>query len=72
MLTYTCLGNETKTGVVRILVIFQRRPMFSHINGKLSPRPLNDMAEYTPIGFTPKTGIAFPKTGFWSLLCDGK
>jgi len=29
------------TGVVRILVIFQYRPtMFSHINGKLSPRPL--------------------------------
>jgi len=26
-------------GVVRILVIFQDRPMFSHINGKLLPRP---------------------------------
>ena len=24
---------------VRILVIFQHRTMFSHINGKLSPRP---------------------------------
>jgi len=41
--TKPCLGNavavldETKTGVVRILVIFQCRPMFSHINGKLSP-----------------------------------
>jgi len=33
------LGWETKTGVVRILIIFQPRPMFSHINGKLSPRP---------------------------------
>jgi len=35
----TCFGYEIKTGVVRILVIFQRRPMFSHIIGKLSPRP---------------------------------
>jgi len=25
----------SETGVVRILVIFQDRPMFSHINGKL-------------------------------------
>jgi len=33
-----CFGCETKTGV-RILVIFQDTPMFSHINGKLSPRP---------------------------------
>jgi len=32
-------GNETKTGAVRILVIFQDRPMFSHIIQKLSPRP---------------------------------
>jgi len=29
----------TKKVVVRILVIFQHRPMFSHINGKLSSRP---------------------------------
>jgi len=29
----------TKTGVERILVIFQPRPMLSPINGKLSPRP---------------------------------
>jgi len=28
---YTCFGCETKTGVVRILVIFQDRPVFSHI-----------------------------------------
>ena len=27
----TCFGCETKTGVVRILVNFQDRPMFSHI-----------------------------------------
>ena len=33
----TCFGHETKTGVVHILVIFQHRPMFSHINGKLLP-----------------------------------
>jgi len=32
-------GCETKTGVVCIFVIFQDRPMFSRINGKLSPRP---------------------------------
>jgi len=31
--------NETKTGVVRILAVFPNRPMFSHINGKLSPSP---------------------------------
>ena len=36
---YTCVGCETKTGVVGIWVIFQGRPMFSHINGKLSTRP---------------------------------
>jgi len=36
---YTCFGSETKTGVVCILVIFLNRPMFSHINRKLSLRP---------------------------------
>jgi len=36
---YTCLGCETITRVVHISVIFQDSPMFSHINGKLSPRP---------------------------------
>ena len=36
---YTCFGYETKTGLEDILVIFHRRPMFSHINGKLSARP---------------------------------
>jgi len=29
---------EITTEVVRILVIFQYRPMFSHINEKLSPK----------------------------------
>jgi len=36
---YTCFECEIKTRVVHILVIFQHGPMFSHINGKLSPRP---------------------------------
>jgi len=36
---YTCFGYETKTAVERISIIFQHRPMFSYINGKLSPRP---------------------------------
>ena len=101
-------------------LIFQDKPMFSNINGKLSPRPfewygwtwvypekitkirisplffkiglcsaasigssrrdlLNDMAEhrfilknsqntYYPRFSTPKTGIAFPKTGVLFLL----
>jgi len=69
----------------------QHIPMFSRINGKLSQSRLNDMAEHRPIlknnqntihprfGFTPKTGIAFPKTGFYfycepcrGLLSGGK
>ena len=33
-----CLGCKTKTGVVRTLVIFQDRPMFSHIIKKVSAR----------------------------------
>ena len=28
---YSCFGCETKTGVVRILVVFHVRLMFSHI-----------------------------------------
>jgi len=32
------LGGGTKMGE-RILIIFQDRPMFSNINGKLSTRP---------------------------------
>jgi len=35
---YFCFGYETKTRAVRISAIFQHRHMFSHINGKLSPR----------------------------------
>jgi len=34
----TWFGCETETGVVRALVIFQDRPMFSHINRKVSAR----------------------------------
>ena len=34
---YTCFGCETKTGV-RVLVIFQDRPMFSHIIQKVSAK----------------------------------
>ena len=45
-----CFGYEIKTGVVRILVIFQDRPVFSYIDGKLTPRPLlNDMDELRSI-----------------------
>jgi len=32
---------ETEKEVVRTLVIFQDRPTFSRINGKLSPRPFD-------------------------------
>jgi len=35
---YTCFGFETKTGVVRILIIFQDRHMFSHIIRVVSAR----------------------------------
>ena len=36
--TYACFGCEAKTGAERILVIFQDRLMFSHINQKVSAR----------------------------------
>jgi len=32
---FTCFGCETETGVIRIFVIFQDRPMFSHIIRKV-------------------------------------
>jgi len=35
---FTYFGCKTKTGVARILVIFQDRPMFSHIIEKVSVR----------------------------------
>ena len=35
---YTCFVTGNKTGIERILVIFQDRPMFSRMNGKILPR----------------------------------
>jgi len=35
---YTCFGCQTKTGVVRILVIFQDKPTFNHIIQNVSAR----------------------------------
>jgi len=80
---YTCFGYKTKSGVVCILIIFQCRPMFSHINMESSRRDLwNDMAEHRSIlentqntyharfGFTPKTDIAFAKMGVL-FYCKG-
>jgi len=43
------LFGVTKTEVVRILVIFHRRPMFSHINISSRRNLLSDMAEHTLI-----------------------
>ena len=37
--TIPVLGVKPKRGVVRALVILQHTPMFSPINGKLTPRP---------------------------------
>jgi len=71
----TGFGCETKTGVSCILVIFQDRPMFSHIIQKVSARAFHwcgwtyvyvvKLPRYAlpPFKFIPKTGIAFPKTG---------
>ena len=66
--------------VERILVIFEDRPMFRHIIQKVSARAFIDVAEhrsilkkipythYPRLSFRPKTGIAFPKTGFLFLM----
>jgi len=35
----TVLGVKIKRGLVHILIIFRGMSMFSHIYGKLSPRP---------------------------------
>jgi len=35
----TCFGCKNKPRVVDILLILKNRPTFSHINGKLWPRP---------------------------------
>jgi len=39
-MSYTCFGRETKTGVLRILVIIQDRPLFSHIILKVARREI--------------------------------
>ena len=68
---YACFGCEPENeGNIRTLVILQDRPMFSHINEKLSPRPFQLYGwtllylEKYPIhvttlffNFTSKTGI---------------
>ena len=41
-------GGENETGSVHILAIFQDRPVFSHINGKLPPR-LFALAEHRSV-----------------------
>jgi len=77
---YTCIGWETKTRIARILVIFQGKPMFSHIIQKVSVRAFywcgwTSMLKkyqntfYPRFSSIPKTGIAFPKTGF-CFYCD--
>jgi len=67
---------ETKTGVVRILAIFQHRLCSATSMESSRGDLLNDMAEHRPIlknnqntykprlGFTPITGVAFNRTGF--------
>jgi len=69
-------------GVVRILVIFQDIGQCSAISLKISWRDIStDVAEHkamlknrqntqhTRLNFTPKSGIAFLKTGVLFLLC---
>jgi len=78
---YTCFGYETNTRLVCILAIFQHKPMFGHINGGGSSRRdqvkiigilKNNQNTYHPrFGLTPKTGIAFPKTGFCFYCISG-
>jgi len=46
---HTCFGHETQTGVVRILVIFQHRSMFSHKKKNSRRDLLNDVTEHRPI-----------------------
>jgi len=61
---FTCYGCETKTALVRILVIFYSNDMADH-------RPTlknNQNTYFLRFGFTPKTGTAFRKTGVLFLL----
>jgi len=64
---------------MRILVIFQDRPMISHIIQKVSARTFDwcswtcwkfyQNTHYPRFSFIPNTDIAFPKTGVLFLLC---
>jgi len=76
-----CFRSETETGAVRGFVIFQIG-LWSAISFERSRRELSiDVAEhrsmlnnyqnkyYLRFSFTPKTGIAFRKTGVLFLLC---
>ena len=77
-----CFGCETKTGVVGILVIFQDRPMFSHINGTLAQRPFKwcgtglpwkrTKVRTTPVLVSHPKQVSFPKTGVLFLLWISK
>jgi len=71
----TCGCDETTTGVVRISVIFQDRPMCSHIIQKVSARAfhgcgwtqvyIEKLPKYAPPPvFVSYPGIPFPKRGF--------
>jgi len=72
---YTCFGYKTKTGVLRILVVFFFKiGLCSAIIQKVSARAFVDVAEHRSIlknyqstyhprfSFIPKTGSGFPKT----------
>jgi len=67
------LRSEIEIGVVRILIIFQDRPMFSHINGKLTGDHslLNHLAEHSSILTNQNRYYCYfmfyPKTGMNSL-----
>jgi len=78
---HTCFGCETKTVVVRIMVIF-KIGLCSAISFKRSRRELSiDVAEHRPMlknfqntnyprfSFVPNTGLTFFKSGFLFLLC---
>jgi len=64
--------SETKTGVTRILVIFQDRPMFSmpfkrsrrelsiHVAQHRSTLKIHQTTHYPSFSYIPKTSIAFP------------
>jgi len=75
---YTYFGGKTKTGVVRILVIFKDKPNHgkgldeSYLLIWLIIRVLyvknNKEKDYPRFSFIPKAVIAFSKTGLCFLL----